>query len=115
MKLPNGDKADLGNKIEQYCLNFNHEKGKYKAILFKAKLGITIDNADYLKNTLKKAAINENVTIFKTNNYGVHYNMKIMIKTDIGESLLLVGWIICKGEKNPQLTNCYPLKSEVKT
>lgn len=110
MKLPNGNKADLGNKIESYCLNFAHDKGKHKAVLFKAKLGITIDNANLLKEALKESAIKENVTIIKENNYGIHYNMKFIFKTDLGESLLLVGWILRKGEDFPRLTNCYPIK-----
>jgi hypothetical protein len=56
MKLPNGSKADLGNKIEEYCLNPNHDKGQHKAILFKNKLGITLANADMLKTGSKKSS-----------------------------------------------------------
>jgi hypothetical protein len=33
MKLSNGHQEDLGNKVEDYCLNPNHQKGKHKAIL----------------------------------------------------------------------------------
>lgn len=110
VKLPNGNQADLGNKIEDYCLNFNHDKGKHKAVLFQNKLGITMRNAEILKQSLKQAAINENVTIIKENDYGIHYNMKFTLKTDQGESLILVGWIVRKGENFPRLTNCYPLK-----
>jgi len=100
----------LGNKIENYCLNVHHEKGKHKAILFEAKLGITIHNAYILKDALKKAAIIEKVKIIKENEYGTHYNMKFSLQTDVGESLILVGWIIRKGENFPRLTNCYPIK-----
>lgn len=109
MKLPNGHQADLGNKIEDYCLNFNHQKGKHKAILFRSKLGITLENADLLKKAIKQAAINEPVMIRKTNEYGTHYNMKILIKTDVGESLILIAWIIRTDENFPRLTNCYPV------
>ncbi len=44
MKLPNGIQAKLGDKIENYCLNFNHQKWKNKATLFQQKLGITLEN-----------------------------------------------------------------------
>jgi hypothetical protein len=30
MKLPNGDKALLGDKLERYSLNMQHPKGKDK-------------------------------------------------------------------------------------
>ncbi|MEG4110344.1 MULTISPECIES: DUF6883 domain-containing protein [unclassified Microcoleus] len=63
MKLSNGHLTDLGNKIELYSLNHNHQEGKNKAILFASKLGITIKNAEMLKQALKEAAINEDVVI----------------------------------------------------
>ncbi|MBE9223389.1 hypothetical protein IQ215_11840 [Cyanobacterium stanieri LEGE 03274] len=110
MQLPHGNKAILGNKIESYCLNIYHEKGKHKAILFDAKLGITIDNAYILKEALLSAAIREKVKIVKENDYGIHYNMKFILQTNVGESLILVGWIIRRGETFPRLTNCYPVK-----
>ena len=57
MKLPNGDQANLGDKLERYCLNPEHLKGKHKALLFEKRLGITLSNKEILKNSLKKAAI----------------------------------------------------------
>ena len=41
MKLPNGERVELGDKLERYCLNFEHPKGKHKALLFQKRLGIT--------------------------------------------------------------------------
>jgi hypothetical protein len=110
MKLPNGYKADLGNKIEGYCLNHKHQKGKHKATLFQKKLGITLENAEILKNAIKQAAINEPAIIRKINEYGTHYNLKFLLKTDVGESLILTAWTIRTGEDFPKLTNCYPIK-----
>ena len=109
MKLPNGDQADLGNKVEDYCLNFNHNLGKHKAILFNKKLGITLDNADILKNAIRKAALTESVMVRRVNEYGTHYNMKFLLRTEIGESLILVAWVIRFDENFPRLTNCYPI------
>jgi hypothetical protein len=59
MKLPNGDRANLGNKIEDYCLNLDHNVGKHKAILFKNKLGLTLKNSDILKNSIKEQGFNK--------------------------------------------------------
>ncbi|MGK7953830.1 MAG: DUF6883 domain-containing protein [Crocosphaera sp.] len=109
MKLPNGHQADLGDKIESYCLNFNHQKGKNKATLFQKKLGINLNNANILKKAVKQAAINESVIVRKVNEYGTHYNMKFLLKTDVGESLILVAWIIRTNDNIPRLTNCYPV------
>ena len=67
MKLPKGDLAELGNKIEDYCLNPNHRKGQHQAKLFANRLGITDNNAEILKSAIRDAAISENATLRKTN------------------------------------------------
>lgn len=62
MKIPNGDKAQLGDKLERYSLNLQHPKGKDKAILFK-RLGITLANKEiqgrsFIKFTLESSSRN---------------------------------------------------------
>ncbi len=47
--------------------------------------------------------------IRKVNEYGTHLNMKFFLKTNVGESLILVAWIIRTGEEFPRLSNCYPV------
>jgi hypothetical protein len=94
MKLPNGDRAQLGNKIDDYCLNPNHRKGQHKARRFASRLGITRKNAEILKNAIDSAAISANATLRKANEYGQHYNLKFRLKTDVGTSLILTAWII---------------------
>ncbi|WP_293179660.1 MULTISPECIES: DUF6883 domain-containing protein [unclassified Microcoleus] len=78
--------------------------------MFASKLGITLKNGEILKQALKEAAINEDVVIQKNNEYGTHYNMKFLLKTEVGESLILAAWIVRSGETFPRLTSCYPVK-----
>ncbi|NCO74279.1 MAG: hypothetical protein GW795_05260 [Cyanobacteria bacterium] len=33
MRLPHGKQADLGNKIEDYCLSTNHDKFSFECFL----------------------------------------------------------------------------------
>jgi hypothetical protein len=110
MKLPNGHLVEFGIKIEEYCLNPNHNKGKHKAILFQSKLGINRNNSYILKQALREAAIQESVTLRKQDEHGSHYTMKFWLRTNTGESLLLAGWIIRNGEDFPRLTSCYPVE-----
>ncbi|NMG60438.1 hypothetical protein E1H12_18445 [Geitlerinema sp. P-1104] len=112
MKLPNGNRAQLGNKIDDYCLNSNHRKGQHKARLFASRLGITRENSEILKNAIYRAVISEDATLRKTNEYGQHYNLKFRLKTDFGSSLILTAWIIRSDENFPRLTNCYPVNHE---
>ncbi|MEG4515839.1 hypothetical protein QUB77_24970 [Microcoleus sp. AT9b-C3] len=73
-------------------------------------LGITLKNAEMLKQALKEAAINEDVVIQKNTEYATHYNMKFWLKTAVGEFLILAAWIVRSGETLPRLTSCYPVK-----
>jgi hypothetical protein len=58
MKLPNGDRADLGTKLEDYVLNPRHREGRHKARLFESVLGITLANIGVLRQAILSAAEN---------------------------------------------------------
>ena len=61
MKIPNGDRADLGSKLEEYSLNSTHRQGQHKARVFESALGITLANADVLRTALRQTAANSEV------------------------------------------------------
>lgn len=47
MPLPNGDKAVVDiEKIRAYCLSMVHPRGKHKARVFQAVLGISVEHAE---------------------------------------------------------------------
>jgi hypothetical protein len=56
VKLPNGLRADIGTKLEEYVLNPRHREGKHKARVFESVLGITVANADVLRRALLQHA-----------------------------------------------------------
>jgi len=109
MKLPNGDRTELGDKLERYCLNYEHQKGKHKALLFEKRLGITIANKQILEQALLDAAIEGEAELYKIDQYGTHYDLAFLLHTDIGESLILSCWIIKLTDDFPRLTNTYPI------
>ncbi len=109
MKLPNGDKAQLGDKLERYSLNLLHAKGKDKAILFRNRLGITLENKDILEAALLDSALNHEAKIFKIDDYGTQYDVKFFMTTATGGSWVLGCWIIRIDEDFPRLTNAYPI------
>lgn len=110
MKLPNAIRADFIGKLENYCLNPHHDRGKDKARLFQEKLGITLQNSEILSAALQNAIIREEATLHKNNDYGTYYNLRFFLKTEIGESWILSAWIVRKSENFPRLVSCYPVK-----
>jgi methyl coenzyme M reductase gamma subunit len=109
MKIPNGEKAQIGDKLERYSLNLNHSKGKDKAIMFRDRLGITLDNKHILEQALLKSLLENEAIIYRIDQYGTHYDVKFTLTTTIGSSLILGCWIIRQEEGFPRLTNTYPI------
>jgi hypothetical protein len=109
MKLPNGDKAQLGDKLERYSLNFQHLKGKDKAVMFRNRLGIILENKDLLEAALLESVINHEAEIHNMTEYGIQYNVRFWMTTEAGNSWVLGCWIIRSDENFPRLTNAYPV------
>lgn len=60
MRLPNGDQAIVEIvKLQEYCLSPTHPRGRHKARVFAAVLGLTADNAELLRDALLRAALTE--------------------------------------------------------
>ena len=57
LKLPNGRQAIVDSrKIVHYCLSPDHDDGRHKARLFRARVGLNQENADLLVDALREAA-----------------------------------------------------------
>ena len=63
MKLPNPERAvvDIA-KLRDYCLNPRHPRGRHKARVFAAVLGIARDEVDILRQALLAAAFTADAT-----------------------------------------------------
>jgi hypothetical protein len=109
MNLPNGESAQLGDKLERYCLNPIHPKGKDKATLFRLRLGITLENKAILEAALLEAAIAGNAVLYRADEYGIQYDIRFQMSTETGNALVLSCWIIRQDEDFPRLTNTYPV------
>lgn len=108
MKLPNGERADLGAKLEDYTLNPLHRDGRNKARVFDSVLGITLANADVLRYALLDAAANaDQVEPRGDNGFGEVYVLRFALTTTKGTATVLSAWIIRHGEDFPRLTTCY--------
>jgi hypothetical protein len=110
VKLPNAKRAvvDL-DKLRNYCLSFDHRRGCHKARVFKASLGLMIDNADDLRKALLAAAINNDAAPAEKDEYGRRYVIDFMASGPSGQAMVRSSWIIRSGEDFPRLTSCYVL------
>lgn len=71
MKLLNADRAVVDiSKLVDYCLNLSHPRGRHKARVFSAVLGLTREDADLLRDALLKAALGSEATLGERDDYG---------------------------------------------
>ncbi len=111
MLLPNGEIAIVDiRKLRDYCLNPDSPRGSNKARVFAAALGITANEAEFLREYLLNAAQTTEVSLGELDGYGQRYTMDFEVITEVGKAFVRSGWIILYGEDNPRLTTCYVLK-----
>lgn len=110
MKLPNGARADLGTKIEDYVLNPRHWEGRHKARVFESVLGISLVNQEVLRKAILSAAENSNEAQSLGNNgHGEVYALRFRLEIQRGHATILTAWIIRDSEDFPRLITCYIL------
>jgi hypothetical protein len=108
MKLPNGERAivDIA-KLTEYCLNPEHPRGKHKARVFAAALGLTADRADELRSALLEAAVAAEAVVTDQDQYGQRYVVDFTMEGAAGPVLVRSTWITRAGEDFPRLTSCF--------
>lgn len=106
--LPNAHLAVLDDrKLTDYTLNTNHEEGKHKAFVFKAVLGITVLDADELKNRILQEILFNPAREGKEDKYGKRYSVEFSWTRMGRTATVITSWIIRTGENVPRLTSCY--------
>jgi len=110
VKLPNGDRADLGRKLEDYVLSTVHREGRHKARVFESVLGISLTNRDLLREAILRAArTSDDVESHGDNGHGMAYSLRFPMRTTRGAATVVTAWIVRRDEDFPRLTTCYIL------
>ena len=110
MKLPNAERAVVQiEKLRTYSLNPHHEAGKHKARVFQAALGLTIDDADWLREKILAAVPGEDAYEGSPSVFGRKYVVDILVTRGGRSGTVRTTWIIEHGVDYPRLTSCYVL------
>ncbi len=110
-KLPNGDKAVVPiEKFTEYSLNSEHPTGRHKARVFKARLGLTLSDVDFLRSKVINVVANMDAISQSPISYGERYVIDFELTTVIGNAVVRTAWIVRNDEDFPRLTSCYVLE-----
>ena len=108
-KLPNGERAIVDSrKLQAYCLNPQHPRGRNKARVF-ASAGIRQTDADELRTALLAAAASAEAQTGIANPYGQRYIIDFELVRENKIVKIRSTWIVRIGEDMPRLTSCYVL------
>lgn len=114
MKLPNAEHAIVEiEKLRDYCLSPDHPKGKHKARVFLAALGISLNDADKLRQVILNRVSTAEAIEKESTEYGrrfvVDFEMSWGKESEIRTALVRSCWIIRSEEDFARLTSCYIL------
>lgn len=108
MKLPNGTQAILDlEKLRRYCLDVAHPRGRHKARVFRAALGISTGDATLLREALLRAASTEDAVVTKTDHHGTRYTLRMDMIHGTRAAVVRSQWIVRQGEEVPRFVTCY--------
>ncbi len=108
MKLPGGEHAIIPiAKLRDYCLNLEHPVGKHKARVFRATLGIGLEDSTELRFRLAKAAIESEVLLSSSTQYRQQFVLDFEWTRLSRSATIRSSWIILNEEQIPRLVTCY--------
>jgi hypothetical protein len=108
MKLPNPEAAFIDiQKLRNYSLNPEHDRGKHKARLFLAILGLTAQDAEELQSILLEAIQLYDAILTSQDEYGQRYVVDFPLTRNQNTATIRSTWIVRPTETFPRLTSCY--------
>jgi hypothetical protein len=108
MKLPNAEAAFIDiHKLRDYSLNMQHDRGKHKARLFLAILGLSVENAEELELILLEAIQIYDAISSSQDEYGQRYLVDFPLTRNGNTATIRSTWIVRSTETFPRLTSCY--------
>lgn len=94
-------------KLRDYCLSTDHSRGRHKARVFASALGLTVEDAEELRDALLSAAREGEASLTEQDEYGQRYALDFEMVRVAGRAMVRSNWIVRGGEDFPRLTSCH--------
>jgi hypothetical protein len=110
MLLPGADRAVVDIvKLRHYCLSPTHPRGRHKARVFAATVGLTAADAELLRQALLDAARTGEAIVGTADEYGQRYAVDFDFVRAGRRARIRSAWIVLTGEDFPRFTSCHVL------
>ena len=108
MKLPNADRAFVDiTKLRDYSLDVVHKEGRHKARVFAAALGLTRNDADWLREQLLAVARTHDCRLGRKTDHGQRYVLDFTLNYGGKCGLVRSVWNVRPAEDFPRLVTCF--------
>jgi hypothetical protein len=110
-RLPNSERAILDiRKIEDYCLNTEHPRGRHKARLFRELLGATRGDGAWLRDVLLDAVRTGEAVELAGDVFGTRWRVDVPVSRHGKNIVVRTVWIVRTGEDAPRFVTCWVLR-----
>jgi len=108
--LPHSDRVIIDlRKIEDYCLNPEHPRGRHKARLFLETLGIRRTDAPWLREVLLGAVRDSEAIELARDAFGSRWRIDVAVARQGKRVVVRTVWILRTGEISPRFVTCWVL------
>jgi hypothetical protein len=110
LQLPYRESAILElAKLKDYCLNLAHARGRHKARLFQAALGMGSEHAEELRVILLDAARRLPASLSHADVWGQQWRIDVHITRQDRSAVVRTIWIVRNGETLARFVTCWVL------
>jgi hypothetical protein len=94
-------------KLRDYCLSASHPRGRHKARMFQAALGLTSENAEWLRQEILAALPHAVAEHQESDEYGERWQVEVLLARQNRRSVVKTIWMIGHGSRAPRLVTCW--------
>ncbi|HEX3484562.1 MAG TPA: hypothetical protein VHT51_05850 [Micropepsaceae bacterium] len=106
--MPQNERAILDiRKIEDYCLNPAHPRGRHKARVFQEALGIKRSDAKWLRDVLLRAACEAEATELARDAFGTRWSQDVTVRRQGKFAVVKTIWILRTEGDSPRFVTCW--------
>jgi hypothetical protein len=110
MRLPHSDEAILDiRKIEDYCLNPAHPRGRHKARVFREALDLHRTDASWLRTVLLEAARSGEALQVGEDAWGTYWRLDATVRRQGKTAVVRTIWIVRTDYDVPRFVSCWVL------
>jgi hypothetical protein len=108
--LPHCDQAILDiQKIQNYCLNPAHLRGRHKARLFRRAIGIERGDAGWLRTALLEGIRQNDAVELLGDMFGTRWRVDVPLTRHGKTVVVRTIWIVQSGQHVPRFVTCWVL------